>query len=454
MQGQRILIVDDSWVLRTRLKEGLSDAGAVVQTAESAHDALALLPRWPADLVVSGLQWERGSMALCAGIRGAARQPAFLLLSPQAGAYTVDNGDGAGLASSRADGAALSLAIAEAGEALRASGEQVHRASLYGQDILRFHEMFGCGSDMRDLIERLERAARVDMPVLLTGPSGTGKELAARGIHRESARRKGPFVAVNCGAIPESLWESEFFGYTAGAFSGANKSRDGLFAAADGGTLLLDEIGEMPLRGQAKLLRVLEGGWIRPVGAVREHQIDVRIVAATHRNLAQATEQGRFRHDLLYRLDVLAVTLPGLAGRPDDIAVLARHFLQECRIEMSCVANGFESDALRSLQGYAFPGNIRELRNIVQSVAAFARGTRISVSDLPERVRRLDHAGDDAWAYGARPRESDVCDLVTLEERKRAYVLEVLKRVRGNKRAAARILGIERRTLYRWLARS
>lgn len=454
MQGQRILIVDESRVLRTRLKEGLSNAGAVVQTAESAHDALALLPRWPADLVLSGLQWERGSMALCAGIRRAPKQPAFMLFSPRTKAYATGDADSAGLVPSRADGAALSLAIAEVGEVLRASGEHMRGASLYGQDILRFHEMLGCGSDMRDLIERLGRASRVDMPVLITGPTGTGKELAARAIHRESARRNGPFVAVNCGGIPESLWESEFFGYTAGAFSGANKSRDGLFAAADGGTLLLDEIGEMPLRAQAKLLRVLEGGWIRPVGAVREHRIDVRIVAATHRNLAQAAEQGRFRHDLLYRLDVLAVTLPSLAGHPDNIAILARHFLQECRTETRCVADNFEPDALRDLQNYAFPGNIRELRNIVQSVAAFARATRIGVSDLPERVRRLHHAGDDPLTHGTRPSESDGHDLITLEEHKRAYVLEVLERVRGNKRAAARILGIERRTLYRWLAQS
>ena len=451
MQGPKILIVDDSDVARARLKAGLSDAGAVVQTVASAHDALALLPRWPADLVVSGLQWEVGSMALCAGIRAAKRPPAFMMLSPRPEAPAAgDEGEGA---PRHAEGATLSAAVARAHEALELSAVRPSRAPFPVPDILRFHGMLGCGADMRVLVERLMRAARVEVPVLLSGPSGTGKELAARAIHGESARRDGPFVAVNCGGIPESLWESEFFGYTAGAFSGANRSREGLFAAAHGGTLFLDEIGEMPLGAQAKLLRVLEGGWMRPVGAVREHQVDVRIVAATHRNLVLAAEQGRFRDDLLYRLDVLAVSLPGLAARYDDITVLARHFLRECRAEMGSAVDGFETEALRLLHAYAFPGNVRELRNIIQSAAAFARGPRIDVVDLPERVRR----GGGVPGSMVRTMPPDVAgtgDLVTLEECKHAYVHEVLRRVRGNKRAAARILGIERRTLYRWLTPS
>lgn len=449
MEGPKILVVDDSCFLRTRLERGLADVGAVVQTAASARDALALLPRWPADLVVSGLQWEAGSMVLCAGIRAATRQPAFMMLSPR---DTSVADDGAGDTSSGADGATLSAAVVQARAALGLSVEPVRGASLAEQDALRFHGMLGCGADMRALIERLARAACVDMPVLLSGPSGTGKELAARAIHAESARHNGPFVAVNCGGVPESLWESEFFGYTAGAFSGANRSREGLFAAAEGGTLFLDEIGEMPLGAQAKLLRVLEGGWIRPVGAVREHRVDVRVVAATHRNLAVAAEQGRFRDDLLYRLDVLAVSLPGLAGRRDDIAVLAKHFLHECRTDMGCAAVGFEAAALRVLQGYTFPGNIRELRNIIQSAAAFACGSRVCAGDLPERVHRPSDPVHGPLARAPRPDLSGTGDLVTLEVCKHAYVREVLRRVGGNKRAAARILGIERRTLYRWLA--
>ena len=452
MQGSKILIVDDSDVARTRLKEGLSDAGAVVQTVASARDALALLPRWPADLVVSGLQWEVGSMALCAGIRAAERPPAFMMLSPRLEAPAP--GDKDLCAPRHAEGAALSAAVVRAHEALVLSAARPPRVPFLAPDVVRFHGMLGCGADMRVLIERLVRAARVDVPVLLSGPSGTGKELAARAIHGESARRDGPFVAVNCGGVPESLWESEFFGYAAGAFSGANRSREGLFAAAHGGTLFLDEIGEMPLGAQAKLLRVLEGGWMRPVGAVREHQVDVRIVAATHRNLALAAEQGRFRDDLLYRLDVLAVSLPGLAGRCDDITVLARHFLRACRAERGGAADGFEAEALAILRGYAFPGNVRELRNIIQSAAAFARGPRIGALDLPERVRRPGGRGPGASARAALPEPAGTGDLVTLEECKRAYVREVLRRVRGNKRAAARILGIERRTLYRWLTPS
>ncbi|MHB1511968.1 MAG: sigma-54 interaction domain-containing protein [Acidiferrobacter sp.] len=317
--------------------------------------------------------------------------------------------------------------------------------------VVDFHGLIGCGPEMCGLRLRLKKAASTDAPVLLTGASGSGKELAARAIHKEGARRHRPFVAVNCAGISESLWESEFFGYKAGAFSGAARDQDGLFAAAHGGTLFLDELGEMSLASQAKLLRVLEGGWLRPVGALRERRVDVRIVAATNRDLSQAVEQGRFRHDLLFRIDVLGVSLPDLAGRFNDIAVLAGHFLQGCRREVGGATPRLRPDALRALQDYAFPGNARELRNIVQSAAVFARDAQIALEDLPASVRRQYGGIDDGCRRDAQDDGLATGDLVTLEEWKQAYVRNVLRRVGGNKRAAARILGIERRTLYRWL---
>lgn len=453
MEKRRILVVDDSRILRARLKEDLARAGALVRTAESAHDALTLLPEWQADLVVSGLRWEGGGMALCAWIRGAPRPPAFMMLSPEVDVLAT--GEAGGVGAPPMPGsivpATLSAAVCCANPA---SGTLARTAIDTKRDVGHvedFHGLLGCGPEMCGLRLRLKKAASTDAPVLLTGASGSGKELAARAIHEEGARRHRPFVAVNCGGIPESLWESEFFGYKAGAFSGAARDQDGLFAAAHGGTLFLDEVGEMPLAGQAKLLRVLEGGWIRPVGALRERRVDVRIVAATNRDLSQAVEQGRFRQDLLFRIDVLGVSLPGLAGRFDDIAVLARHFLQECRREAGGPTLRFRPDALRALQHYAFPGNARELRNIVKSAAVFARDAEIAFEDLPARVRRQYGGKDDGRRRGARDDGSTTGDLVTLEEWKQAYVRDVLRRVGGNKRAAARILGIERRTLYRWL---
>ena len=315
-------------------------------------------------------------------------------------------------------------------------------------------EILGAAPAMQEVFRAIGRLSGSHITVLINGESGTGKELVARALHNHSPRARNAFIALNIAAIPAGLLESELFGHERGAFTGALTQRRGRFEQADGGTLFLDEIGEMPLGAQAKLLRVLEGGWMRPVGAVREHQVDVRIVAATHRNLALAVEQGRFRDDLLYRLDVLAVSLPGLAGRCDDITVLARHFLHACRADMGSAVDGFETEALCLLHGYAFPGNVRELRNIIQSAAVFARGPRIGALDLPERVRRPGGRGQGASACAALPEPAGTGDLVTLEERKRAYVREVLRRVRGNKRAAARILGIERRTLYRWLTPS
>lgn len=453
MEKRRILVVDDSRISRARLKEDLARAGAVVRTAESAHAALTLLPEWRADLVVSGLRWEGGGMALCAWIRGASQPPAFMMLSPEMDV----------LAKGEAGGACAPPVLASIVPATLSAndsctdgvpGMPAPTAIDTRRDpghVMDFHGMLGCSPEMCGLRSRLKKAASADAPVLLTGPSGSGKELAARAIHEEGARRHRPFVAVNCGGIPESLWESEFFGYKAGAFSGAARDQDGLFAAAHGGTLFLDEIGEMSFAGQTRLLRVLEGGWIRPVGALRERRVDVRIVAATNRDLSQAVEQGRFRQDLLFRIDVLGVSLPDLAGRFDDIALLARHFLQECRRGTGGPTPRFQPDALRALQHYAFPGNARELRNIVKSAAVFARDAEIALEDLPARVRRQYGGKGAGHRRGARDDGPPTGDLVTLEEWKQAYVRDVLRHVGGNKRAAARILGIERRTLYRWL---
>ncbi|MHB8253590.1 MAG: sigma 54-interacting transcriptional regulator [Acidiferrobacter sp.] len=454
MQEQRILVVDDSRMLRGRLEEGLASAGLTVRTAKNAVDALALLPRWPADMVVSGLEWNAGGMALCAGINETRVRPALIVLVPESDSCARGNALGAGADVVRrpTDTGAVSALVSQVTQTLSEADDGMLVVEDHSQKATALHGLRGQGSAMRKLAEMIRQVARAKAPVLVTGASGTGKELAARAIHAESDRRDHPFVAVNCAGIPESLWESEFFGYEAGAFSGASKARGGLFAAADGGTLFLDEIGEMPLGGQAKLLRVLEGGWVRPVGSTRERSVDVRIIAATHRDLVEVAEGGRFRHDLFYRLEVLTLAMPALAERSEDIEILAWHFLEQYKDDLACSAVGFSGDALHALRRYAYPGNVRELRNIVQWALTFCQGNRITEEDLPPRVRRCrGRVALEESNVGSQEERGDKI-FVSLRERQRAYVHEVLMQVGGNKRRAAKILGIGRRTLYRWLA--
>jgi transcriptional regulator with PAS, ATPase and Fis domain len=282
----------------------------------------------------------------------------------------------------------------------------------------------------------------VDAPVLVTGESGTGKELVARSIHRRSRRSRGPFVAVNCAALPESLLESELFGHVRGAFTDARNAKKGLFVEASGGTLFLDEIGDLPLTMQAKLLRALESRAVRPVGGSSEVAFDVNLVAATNRDLEAAVADGRFRDDLFYRLDVVHVHLPPLRSRAGDLLSLAQGFISRAAARMGKRVTGMSSSVAEKLVAYSWPGNVRELLNCIERAVALARFEQLAVDDLPERVRsyRVAHvlvASDDP------------AELVPLEEVERRYILRVLDAAGGNKSIAARILGLDRKTLYR-----
>jgi len=313
-----------------------------------------------------------------------------------------------------------------------------------------FHGLFGRSAAMRTLFDQIRVVARAQGPVLVTGESGTGKELVARAIHAESERADGPFLAVNCAGVPQELMESEFFGHAPGAFTGARGARRGLLQQAHGGTLLLDEIGEMPLALQAKMLRALQDGSIRPVGQDTEEQVDVRIVAATHRDLAQRVADGVFREDLYYRLETFTLSVPALRERDDDVELLAQRFLVRFATEQGRPARGFSPAALDALRAYAFPGNVRELQNAVERAVAFCPGATVEPEHLPARLLRPDSAPAPAVPRG----DGGLLDgpvLPTLDELQQRYVRRVLAEVGGNRRRAAALLGIGRRTLYRWL---
>lgn len=297
-------------------------------------------------------------------------------------------------------------------------------------------EILGNSPAMREVLRLVAKAGPSDRPVLIEGESGTGKELVALALHRASRRSGRPLVTVNCAALPEPLLESEFFGHEKGAFTGATAAKPGLFETADGGSLFIDEIGELAQSLQAKLLRTLEDGSFRRVGSLEERRADVRIIAATNRRLSEQVADGRFREDLYYRLNVLSLPLPPLRERAGDVALLVDAFVGgDWQIE---------PEARQALETYAWPGNVRQLKNALARAQVLADGGVIRVSDLPrEVVAPLVHRGP-------RPEVAGEDDLAGREQ---AHVLEVLAREGGNKVRAARALGIHRRTLYRMLER-
>jgi len=302
----------------------------------------------------------------------------------------------------------------------------------------QYGELIGAGASMREVYRRIEKVAATDVSVLLSGETGTGKELVAQEIHRRSPRASSPFVAVNCGAIPESLLESELFGHVKGAFTGAVATRPGRFQAAEGGTLFLDEVGDMPLQLQVKLLRALQERTVTKVGDTRSEPVDIRVVAATNRVLEEEIKRGRFREDLYYRLNVVSIRLPPLRERGDDVLVLARWFLQRYAREYGSRARGFAPRAAVALRKYGWPGNIRELENRVKKAVVLADGPMITAEDLDLMPESLEPVLPLAQAK---------------EEFQKRYINEVLDRNAGNRTQTAKDLGVDPRTVFRHLER-
>ena len=309
---------------------------------------------------------------------------------------------------------------------------------------------------MRAIFDLIENIAPQNSRVLITGESGTGKELVARAIHENSARAKNPFITINCGAFPETLLESELFGYMKGAFTGANENRHGLFQAAHGGTLFMDEIGNMSVTMQVKLYRVLQEGKVRPIGSTEESDVDVRVITATNKDLEKEIAEGRFREDLFYRLSVIPIHLPPLRERREDISLLVREFLGRFSKSMGKKIEGIEPEAMRRMEVYDWPGNVRELENTIERAVALEARDRITVESLPDRIRShfqeimppVPHNGNGSQWRSARPAlPEDGLDLETyIQKLERSYLLAALERCGGVRTHAADLLKMSYRS--------
>jgi two-component system response regulator HydG len=341
--------------------------------------------------------------------------------------------------------AALRIAL-ERGVQHRTLRAEVRRLQRAVTESRRLGELLGNSLAMRQAFDLIERISDQDVSVLITGETGTGKERVAKTLHRRSARRDGPFVAIDCAALPETLLESELFGHASGAFTDARGPRTGLFVQASQGTLFLDEIGELPLGLQPKLLRALQERRVRPVGGNTEIPFDVRVIAATNRDLEGAVEEGRFRRDLFYRINVVHLNVPPLRARGSDILLLAQYFLERIMESSPKRVTGFSPAVAERLLSYSWPGNVRELQNCVARAVALTSFAEITVEDLPTQIRNYTRA--PILVDSDNPTE-----LLTLEEVERRYILRVLEATAGNKTLAAQILGMDRKTLYRKLER-
>jgi DNA-binding NtrC family response regulator len=443
----RALIVDDERAECEMFADALRDAGFEACWELDPLAALAQLETQPFDVVVTDLNM--------AGLSGNELCRRIKVLKPNLPVVVVTafGSIDAAVEAMRAgaydfvtkpfdvDTIGLVLERAVENHELRAEVDALRRVVDTSQ---RYGALIGSSEPMRRLYATVDQLSQGDATVLLTGESGTGKELVAREIHARGPRRERPFVAVSCAAMPESMLESELFGHEHGAFADARHRRDGLLVAAQGGTLLLDEIRDMPLSLQGKLLRALEERTLRALGSNRDVPFDVRIIAATNRDLEAAVEQGSFRQDLFYRINVIHVELPPLRSRGGDALLLAQSFLGELAVRSGRPIAKLTAAAAERLSTYDWPGNVRELRNCVERAVTLSHSSLVDVQDLPRKVRDF------------QPRHlliaaDDPSELLPLEEVERRYIARVIQACGGNKSKAARVLGIGRKTLYRHL---
>lgn len=449
MPELNVLVVDDEPAVRQVLAAAIGKAGYAVETAASASEALAKLEKSPIDVVLSDVFMPvTDGIELLKQARARGHAATFIMVTAFASVDSAIDAIKAGAwdyitKPVRNEEIVHRLEQIEAMHGLREENRALRTLVMGGAQ-----PAFQFVSPAMQAIDRLvSRVAPTDSTVLISGESGTGKGVTARRIHELSARRDGPFVAVNCGAIPENLIESELFGHTKGAFTSADKPRRGLFMQADRGTIFLDEIGELPLALQTKLLHVLEAKEVRPLGSEQSRKVDVRIVAATNRDLPGMVQQGRFREDLFFRLSVFQIGMPPLRDRRVDIPALVQHLLAQRVAPAGGEALAIDPEAMDMLTAFNWPGNVRQLENVLHRAAILADGGCIRAGDLPPEVSRtLPASGGAAPAEGGE---------MPLRERVRRFevslILRAIEECGGDRRAAAAKLGIGLSSLYRKL---
>ncbi len=445
VQNIRVLVVEDTDDMRDLMQLLLEEAGYETLTAANGGAALKYIEddREFIDLVITDVQMpEVTGHEILAAVRARRGETPVIVItafgSVEQAVGMVKSGAFEYLTKPFNKKKLLELVA----KALESSAPQREQARLRRELASTPPRIIGASKPMRELFEQIAKAAPSASTVLITGESGTGKELVARAIH-DASGRNGAFVPVNCAAIPAELIESEFFGHTGGAFTGAKQLRAGLFETADGGTIFLDEIGELPLAMQPKLLRVLQESTVRRIGADRERQVKVRVVVATNCDLEEEVQAGKFREDLYWRLNVIQLSLPPLRKRPFDIPLLIEHFIARYSEASGAPPLEVSAEALAILTAYGWPGNVRELENVIERAVAMTGGAVMLADDLPERLR----TGNPAASVLNQARENQM----TLRQLEQTYVAETLRRTGGNKSRAAEMLGLDRKTLYRKL---
>jgi len=449
VSGERtkVLLVDDETGILESLQILFRGEGYEVVAADGGKAGLAALEEELPDIVISDIRMPGATgMEVLARAREVDPEMAVILMTAQASLQSavqaVNEGAFYYLQKPFSNEELLAIcARAAESRALRVENRELK------QEIKRRGSGFGgkpvgkCRA-FTEVLEMAETVAPTDSTILITGESGTGKEVLARHIHTNSGRSEGPFFSINCGALPESLLESELFGHVKGSFTGAVRDKDGLLVAAAGGTFFLDEIGEMSPQTQIKLLRAIQEREVTPVGATDSVRVDVRIIAATNLDLEEEIRKGRFRSDLFYRLNVIALTMPPLRERKDDIPLLARHFLS--RLAGEGETRELAEESLKIMQDYGWPGNVRELENALERAAVISNGPLVKPEHLPDRVREPEAPRVVGSAAPANP---------SLEVIEQAYIAHVLRAEGGNKTRAAEVLGIDPSTLYRKISR-
>jgi DNA-binding NtrC family response regulator len=442
----RILVVDDDRAMCQLLVDLLSEDGYTVDVAYDGESAIEKHRASRFDLTITDLMMPKmKGVELVRRLREADGGAAVLLITAFG---TIESAVEAMHAGAfhyvtkpfHNDEILIQVKRALEQQSLRLELQRL-RTEVQARD--RFQNIVGQSEAMQKVLESVAQVSDLAANLLIEGESGTGKEIVARAVHFNSARAGGPFVAVNCAAIPENLLESELFGYVRGAFTDARRDRRGLFQEARGGILFLDEISEIPLTLQAKLLRVLEDKEVRPLGANQSEKVDARVVSASNQNLGEMVRAGRFRQDLYYRLNVIRITLPPLRQRKDDIPLLVNHFIRKFAEGAKREVQGMDSSALALLKAYDWPGNIRELEHAVEHAVLLGKEPVIGAADLPAH---LVARGDGALTAGQA-----LAKHLTLHDLEREYIGKILQSTHGNKTEAARILGVDRTTLYRKL---